>query len=62
MTQRDEINDIINLVQALENAIQGSGADQHDMNALRVLTRTIEGRIQVLKEEFDAFAASEEAA
>jgi hypothetical protein len=61
ITQRDEINDILHLIQTIDLAVRGSELDEYERLALLALVGVVETRMKVLIKEFDAFAEREAA-
>jgi hypothetical protein len=54
--QRDELNDTIHLLHAIELAVLGSELDDFEQCAINNLVRFASSRLKALSSEFDAFA------
>jgi hypothetical protein len=54
--QRDELNDTIHLLHAVELAVLGSELDDFEQCAINNLVRFASSRLKALSSEFDAFA------
>jgi hypothetical protein len=59
VTQRDEINDILHLIQTIDLAVRGSELGEYERLALLAVVGVVETRVKTLIKEFDAFAEGE---
>ena len=61
VTQRDDLNDTLHLIQTIDLAVRGAELDEYESLALLGLVEVVETRIKALIKEFNEFAEAEAA-